>query len=46
VTGGNVKFRVFDPLTIGIEYTHFDSDYRAAADESADMVWTSAILSF
>lgn len=46
VTGGNVLFKIFEPLTVGLEYTHFDSHYRAGPDESANMIWTSAILSF
>lgn len=46
VAGANLRFQVFEPLTVGVEYDHFDSDFRGAEDEKAEMLWASAILSF
>jgi hypothetical protein len=44
--GASARYKIFDPLTVGFEYTYFDTDYKNAPDGQAHMAWTSMIFDF
>ncbi|MBW1885405.1 MAG: porin [Deltaproteobacteria bacterium] len=46
VVSANVKYQIFDPLVIGLEYQNFNTDYKADRDATAHMGWVSMIFSF
>lgn len=46
VVSANVKYQIFDPLVIGLEYQNFNIDYKADRDATAHMGWVSMIFSF
>ena len=46
VVSANVKYQLFDPLTIGFEYQNFDTEYKADRDATAHMGWVSMIFNF
>jgi hypothetical protein len=41
-----VKYQLFDPIVIGLEYQNFDTQYKAAKDGEAHMGWVSMIFNF
>jgi hypothetical protein len=46
VMSANVKYQIFDPLTIGFEYQHFDTEFKGEKDRDAHMGWVSMIFNF
>jgi hypothetical protein len=42
----SARFKVFEPLTFGVEYTYFDTDYKELANGNAHMAWTSLIFNY
>jgi hypothetical protein len=42
----NTKYKVFPPLTIGFEYTYWKTEYKNAADGTANRFQVSAIYSW
>ena len=46
VAGASARFKIFEPLTVGFEYTYFDTDYKELTNGNAHMLWTSLILNF
>ena len=46
VTGVNAKYKLFAPVTVGVEYTYFDSRYVGSANENAHLMWVSASFNF
>ena len=40
------RFKIFEPLTFGFEYTYFDTNYKELPDGNAHMAWTSLIFNY
>jgi hypothetical protein len=46
VAGASARFKIFEPLTFGFEYTYFDTDYKDLSNGNAHMIWTSMIFNY
>jgi hypothetical protein len=44
--GVGARWKAFSPLTIGLEYTYFDTDYKALSSGTAHLGWASMIFDF
>jgi hypothetical protein len=46
LVGASARFKIFEPLTFGFEYTYFDTDYKELPNGNAHMAWTSLIFNY
>jgi hypothetical protein len=44
--GAGARWKVWSPLTVGLEYTYFDTEYKNTSDGTAHMGWASMIFDF
>ena len=44
--GASARFNIFNALTVGVEYTHFNTDYKGLPNGTANLGWTSMIFDF
>ncbi len=43
---GNLKYRIFEPVTMAVEYERFDTTYQNEGRSEANVVWFAGILDF